>query len=136
MREKLTDKDIALRFQEAVYTLKRLPKPYVMGYHTLWPPIVYTTWEIMAQERKPLRLGPPQPAAIDRMEEAFRWIAWLEVEERKIVWLRAARMPWRAICLQAGLSRTAATKVWLIAMLKIAKRHNDAKTHRSTAAGV
>ncbi len=136
MTQKLTDKDIAMRFEEAVYTLKRLPKPYVMGFHTLWPPIVYTTWEIQQQEKKPLRLGPPMPAAIDRMEETFKWIAWLEVEERQIVWLRASRLPWKAICTRVGLSRTAATKHWLIAMLKIAKRHNGIKTRRSTAAGV
>lgn len=135
MTQKLSDKDVALRFEEALYTLKRLPKAHVMGYHTLWPRIAYTTWEIMQQEKKPMRLGPPLPAAIDRMEEVFRWIVWLEVEERQIVWLRAARLPWRAICMRVGLSRTAATHRWLVAMLKVAKRHNDGKTRRVKASG-
>lgn len=129
MTQKLTDKDIAIRFQEAVYTLKRLPKPYVMGYHTLWPPIVYTTWEIMQQEKRPFRLGPPLPAAIDRMEEVFKWIVWLEIEERKLVWMRATRLPWPVICKQIGLSKTVVFQRWLIAMLKVAKRHNEGKKY-------
>ena len=124
MTVELTDKDVAARFEEALYTLKRLPKPYVMGYHTLWPTIVYTALEIMQQEKKRFRLGPPLPKAIDRMEETFVWISWLEVEERELVWLRAARMPWRVICTRIGASKTVARIRWTAALTKIARRKN------------
>lgn len=125
----MTAKDIAARFEEALYTLKRLPKAYIMGYHTLWPPIVYTEMEIMQQEKRPMRLGPPLPDAIDRMEETFNWIFWLEIEEREIIWLRARRMPWRGVCMRVGLSRTEAWKRWATALEKIACQKNKrAKT--------
>ncbi len=124
MTEKLTDKDIAARFEEALYTLKRLPKPFVMGYHTLWPTVVYTALEIMQQEKKRFRLGPPLPKAIDRMEDVFTWVAWLEEDDRHLVWMRAARMPWRMICTRIGVSKTVAWHRWTGALLKIAKRIN------------
>lgn len=118
----MTAKDIAARFEEALYTLKRLPKAYIMGYHTLWPPIVYTKMEIMQQAKLPMRLGPPLPKAIDRMEETFNWIFWLEIEEREVVWLRAARMPWRGICTRLGVSKSVAWKRWTTGLTKIARR--------------
>lgn len=120
----LTEKDIAARFEEAVYTLKRLPRVYVQGYHSLWPPIVYTTWEIMAQEKKPFRLGPPQPDAIDRMEDVFVWIGWLDQDDRHLVWMRAARLPWRMVCMRIGVSKTVAWQRWTAALLKVATRIN------------
>jgi len=127
MSKGLTEKDIAARFEQALYTLKRLPKPCVMGYHTLWPTIVYTALEIMQQEKKRFRLGPPLPRAIDRMEETFTWIGWLEPEERHLVWLRAARMPWRVICTHLGVCRKIAWKRWMAALLKIAHRINTGR---------
>lgn len=124
MTKRWTHKDVAARFEEALYTLKRLPKPYVIGYHTLWPPIVYTTWEIMQQEKPRFRLGPPLPRAIDQMEETFVWLAWLEVEERHLVWLRASRLPWKVICTRFGISRTVACERWTVALTRIAQGIN------------
>lgn len=122
-----TGKEVAEQLEEAIYTLKRLPPHTVRGYRTIWPAIVYTTWELLAQEKLPMRLGPPPAAAIDRMEETFRWIAWLEVEERQMVWMRAANYPWRAVCTRFGMSRTTAWQHWTMAMLKIAHRLNQEK---------
>lgn len=121
-----TAKDIAEHFEEAIYTLKRLPKPKLQGYHNLWPPIAYTLWELLAQEKRPFRLGPPLPDAIDRLEQTFEWIGWLEPEERKIVWLRAARVPWRGICTRFGVCKNTAAHRWTVALLKIAFRLNRA----------
>jgi hypothetical protein len=33
----------------------------------------------------------PDPKAIDRMLEVMRWVQWLEVEPRHLVWMRAQR---------------------------------------------
>ena len=128
MREELMNEDmVAARFKEAIYTLKRLPKPYVMGYHTLWPTVVYTALEIMQQDKKRFRLGPPLPKAIDRMEETLTWIGWLEVEERELVWLRASRMPWKVVCTHLGVCRKIAWQRWRAALLKIADRANKSR---------
>ena len=124
MTDQWTDQDVAERFKSALYTLKRLPERRSGCYNKLWPPIVYDKLEIMQQEKKRFRLGPPLPKAIDRMEETFTWIAWLTPDERQLVWLRAARMPWREVCPRVGLSKTVAFQRWTASLLKIAKRLN------------
>lgn len=124
MADAWTAKDIADHFEEAIYTLKRLPKPRLQGYHNLWPPIAYTLWELLAQEKRPFRLGPPQPDAIDRLEQTFEWIGWLEPEERKMIWLRARRVPWRMICVRFGVCKNTAAHRWTVALLKISHRLN------------
>jgi predicted DNA-binding protein (UPF0251 family) len=66
------------------------------------------------------------PEAIDRMDEALRWLTWLELEERRLVWLRAEGMPWKRITHRLGIGRTTAWQRWTIALLKIATRLNAA----------
>ena len=46
------------------------------------------------------------------------------VEERKLVWLRAARVPWKAITFEFGCDRTTAWRRWTLALTKIASRLN------------
>jgi hypothetical protein len=117
--------DIADRFEEAAQTLKRLPPVRVQGYSSTWPEIVRTVMEQLQADRLPMRLGPPLPDAISRMEETINWVFWLEEDERRLVWLRAARVPWRPICWQLGCGRTKAWQMWTIALLKIATRLNS-----------
>lgn len=121
-----TATDIADRFEEAVQTLKRMPPVRVQGYFNAWPEITRSVAEIIQGEKLPTRLGPPTPGAISRMEETLDWIFWLKDEdERRLVWLRAARVPWRPICWRLGFGRTKAWQMWVIALLKIATRLNS-----------
>ena len=127
MREikKWTVTDVADRFEEAAYTLKRLPPVKVQGYFNVYPEVIRTSIEIMQGEKLPMRLGPPSAAAISRMEETLEWIFWLDDEdERRLVWLRAARVPWRPICYRIGCGRTKAWQMWTYALLKIVTRLN------------
>ncbi len=117
--------DIADRFEEAAQTLKRLPPVRVQGYSSTWPEIVRTVMEQLQADRLPMRLGPPLPDAISRMEETINWVFWLEEDERRLVWLRAARVPWRPICWQLGCGRTKAWQMWTIALLKVTTRLNS-----------
>lgn len=126
--ETWTDKDVAQRFEEALYTLKRLPKAVMLGYRATWPAILYTELEILQQDKKPFRLGPPLPAAIDRMEQTLIWISWLDVDDRRLVWARAKRLPWRMICGQIGVCKTTAWNRWLDALDKIVVRLNANKS--------
>ena len=123
--ENWTVTDVADRFEEAAQTLKRLPPVKVQGYSSTWPEIVRTVMEQLQADRLPMRLGPPLPDAISRMEETINWVFWLEEDERRLVWLRAARVPWRPICWQLGCGRTKAWQMWTIALLKIATRLNS-----------
>jgi hypothetical protein len=70
--EKWTVTDVADRFEEAAYTLKRLPPVKVQGFFSTWPPIVRTVAEQLAEERLPMRLGPPSAEAVARMEETIQ----------------------------------------------------------------
>jgi hypothetical protein len=117
--------EVADRFQEAVRTLRRLPPVRKNGYFNTWPAIVYTTAEVLQMETQPLRLGPPSAEAISRMEATIEWIFLLDTEEeRRIIWLRAARVPWRPICWQLGCGRTTAYHLWRVALLKIVAQLN------------
>lgn len=123
--QKWTVTDVSDRFEEAVYTLKRLPPVRVQGYFNAWPEVVRTTMEILQAEPDPYRLGPPSAAAISRMEECLGWIFWLDSEdERRLVWLKAHRVRNRQICARLGCGRTKVWQMWSVALMKIAVRLN------------
>lgn len=122
---KWTLTDVAERFEEAVFTLRRLPRVRKHGYFNVYPPVIRTTMELLQAEKTPLQLGPPSSAAISRMEETLSWIFWIDDEtERRIIWLRAARVKWRPICKRLGCSRTTAHYKYRVALFKIVTRLN------------
>lgn len=82
--------------------------------------------EQLQADRLPMRLGPPTPDAISRMEETIQWIFWLDdEEERRLIWLRAERVYWKQICWRLGCGRTKAWQMWTYALLKIVTRLNS-----------
>ena len=124
--EKWTESMVADQFEEAVRTLRRLEVPHTkpMEYFHAWPDIVYTAWEIMAQEKLPMRLGPPPADAIARMEKTFEWLVCLEVEERNLIWWKAENKPWKPICAYLGCGRNKAWQMWVYALIKISANLN------------
>jgi hypothetical protein len=123
--EQWTEEDIAARFQEAARTLRRLPPVMARGYFSAWPPIIRTVQEILDAEPMPMRLGPPNAAAIARLEETMGWIFLLDSEtERRLVWLRAERVRWKQICARIGCKRTTAWQMYKVALLRIATKLN------------
>lgn len=123
MADKWTAKDVAEHFEEAIYTLKKLPAVRVQGYFNLWPDIKYSPNEIMQMEPMPMRLR-ARPDAITRLEQTFDWMLWIEVEERKLIWKRAAKLRWKTICWELGCDRYTAWRKWVTACEKIAARLN------------
>ena len=87
--------DVAARFEEAASTGRRLPPVRVQGYFNTWPIIVRKEWEAFAADEHVYRPFPPTPDAIERMLETMKWVQWLEVEQRHLVWMRAKRYGWR-----------------------------------------
>jgi Domain of unknown function (DUF6362) len=108
---------VAERLAEAANVLARLPDERVRGLYDLWPRLV-------GERCGYARAVAAAPEAIDRMDEALRWLGWLEPEERRLVWLRAEGMPWKWIIRRLGVGRTTAWQRWTIALLKIATRLN------------
>lgn len=116
-----TPEYIALRFEECVSTLRKLPGERSLGYVSYWPEIKCDRRELARQEVQPIRLR-PTPDQITRMEETLSWIAFVNHGERHLIWLRAYRTPWRAISRETGFPRTSAQRYWQGALIKIAER--------------
>jgi hypothetical protein len=66
----------------------------------------------------------PSARDIQRMEDCIGWLAWLDPEDARIVWLRAEGVRWRQVCIRAGVVRSTAWRRWAAALLTIAKRLN------------
>jgi hypothetical protein len=118
-----TGEAVADHFEEAVRTLRKLPPVRVTGYFNAWPEVLRSAKEIAAMEPEPMRVRPGADA-ITRLEQTFDWMLWITVEERKLIWLRAARVPWKAITFEFGCDRTTAWRRWTLALTKIASRLN------------
>jgi len=120
-----TADDVADHFEEAFRTLRKLPPVRVQGYFNAWPAVVRTPREVADMEPEPMRVW-PSSAAISRLEQTFDWMLWIEEAERKLIWARAARVPWKQITGELGCDRTTAWRRWQIALTKIATRVNAA----------
>ena len=118
-----TGEAVADHFEEAVRTLRKLPPVRVTGYFNAWPEVLRSAKEIAAMEPQPMRVL-PSTGAITRLERTFDWMLWITVDERKLIWLRAARVPWKAITFEFGCDRTTAWRRWTLALTKIASRLN------------
>jgi predicted DNA-binding protein (UPF0251 family) len=113
---------VAERLAEAADVLDRLPEPRVRGFYSLVP----LPPDVPAGDGARTRPAAPAPEGIDRMDETMVWLAWLEPEERRLVWLRAEGLPWKRITYRLEIGRTTAWQRWTIALLKIATRLNVA----------
>jgi hypothetical protein len=112
------------RLIDAAAVMRRLPPVRVPGHFNTWPHMIVEFADRVGQEPKPLRLPPPSPAAITRMEQTLTWLRWLEPEDAKLVWTRADRTPWKAICWQFGIARATANRCWQYGLSVIAWRLN------------
>jgi hypothetical protein len=113
---------VAERIRHAARTLRRLPDSKVQGYFSAWPAILREPLEILQMTPEPLRIRPSQ-SDITQMEEVlFVWLRWVEVDERRLLWLRAERVRWKLICAQLGVGRTKAWEMYRRALTRIAAR--------------
>ena len=121
--------EVAARFEEAASTARRLPPVRVQGYFNCWPAIARREWETFAADERVYRPFPPSPDAIDRMLETMRWVQWLEVEQRHLVWMRAKRYGWRDISIRFACDRTTAWRHWQRALGIVAEKLNGEGIH-------
>ena len=121
--------DVAARFNEAVETARRLPRVRVQGYFNVWPEFKREIWESNG-DVDDYRPFPPTPQAIDRMLETMRWVQWLEVEQRHLIWMRAKHYEWKFICRRFGCERTTAWRRWQRALQIVVERLNE-PAHRA-----
>jgi hypothetical protein len=114
---------VAEHFEEAFRTLRRLPPVKAQGFSNAWPDFVRSAKEIAAMEPEPMRVW-PSPSAITRLEQTFDWVLWIDEPERRLIWSRAARVPWKQITFELGVDRSTAWRRWQLALTKIAARLN------------
>ena len=135
----LTIDDVAARFAEAAETGRRLPRVRVQGYFNVWPAFVRDGWEGFDDKDYEYRPLPPTPEAIERMLETMRWMQWLEVEQRHLIWMRAKHYEWKFICRRLGRDRTTAWRRWQKALQIVVDHLNDQQNggagHRSKLEG-
>jgi hypothetical protein len=118
----MTPSEVESRFEEAASTLRRLPDRRVPGYFSTWPPIVRDAIEAYGYDPARAPRIAPSPQAISRMEETFTWLAWLDGDDARIVWLRAEGVRWKPICWRMGISRATAWRRWVAALITVANR--------------
>jgi len=114
------------QLEESIRTLKRLPPVILQGYFSACPQIHYTPMEMLQHEKPPFRLAVSRDA-VTRMEQTLDWTKWLEIEERKLIWKRAAKVRWKEICWEFGCDRSTAWRKWVIALTKISSHLNSGK---------
>ena len=123
-----TIEDVAARFEESASTGRRLPPVRVQGYFNTGPIIVRKEWEAVAAGETGDRPFPPTPDAIERMLETMKWVQWLEVEQRHLVWMRAKRYCWRDITIRFACDRTTAWRRWQRALQTVTDQLNGVVT--------
>lgn len=111
-----THETVVSRFHEAARTAHRLPPVRVQGYFNLWPPFARTEFERMSCEDSPIVRFPPSPAEVDRMLEVMTWMQCLDVDQRKLVWMRAEKYDWNQIGRRFCCCRTTAWRRWKLAV--------------------
>jgi hypothetical protein len=121
------------RLAEAADVLKRLPPVKVQGYYSLWPRYIYEFADLVGQEPPQLRLPPPSAASITRMDEAMEWLKWLEADDARLAWARAANKPWKELCWEFGMSRAAAWRRWVMALCIVAMNLNGERVPNGRA---
>ncbi|AKZ28553.1 MULTISPECIES: DUF6362 family protein [Ralstonia solanacearum species complex] len=125
--EAWTPDSVAARFEEAARTGRTLPPVRVQGYFRVWPHIVREQWERLAADDQPRHYYPPSPAAIDRMLETMRWVQWLDVDHRPLVWMRAQGDEWRYIAKRYACCVKTVQRRWQRAMQTVVDRLNGGK---------
>ena len=111
------------RLELAADVMRQMPGVKPQGHFNAWPEYFHSFADKVGQSPK-MRLPLPSPRMITEADEAMLWLRWLEIEDAKLLWLRAERTAWKPICWQFGLSRTAATRRWQYGLAVIVWRLN------------
>ncbi len=143
-KTKLTTDQVEERFELAALTLKRTPNPTgsgPKGFGSSWPDYVRSRFTAYGTEAARVRVI-PSPKEIQMMEDTIGWLMLLKSDDeekdsvdRRIVWMRAERQPWRYICSHVGLSRAQANRRWAAALITITKRLEKPKTPARSRGG-
>ena len=131
----MTPREIEDQFEDAALTLRRLPNPPrsgAKGYGHSWPEYIHDAKQAYGYEEARMRVV-PSARDIQRLKDCIAWLAWLDPEDARIVWLRAEGVRWRQVCIRAGVVRSTAWRRWAASLLTIAKHLNALERSRRKA---
>ena len=118
------------RLELAAGVMRQMPGVMPEQIFNAWPEYVHSFADKVGQEprmRRPL----PSPRMISEAEEAMPRLRWLEKDDTRIVWLRANRTQWKAICWELGISRATAHCCWQYGIAVIVLRLNGKNVPRN-----
>ena len=117
--------EIAGRFEEMIDVLIRTPfgpRNVPSQRVSAWPDIIRSFWEAYGRDAAPAPRVRPTPAQQDRCDQAAAWLLWLDDEQRRLILLRAAKVRWRFIEAELGITRKYLHHRWFRALEQIAGR--------------
>lgn len=114
----ITIDEIKNRIESAVYTMKLLPPAKAQGYRLTKLDIIYTSQELVLMDKKTIKVRPTSEQ-ITQMDEVLEWLEVLEPWERKLVWKRGTRVPWKVLSYEFGLHRSNLCRHYEKALVKI-----------------
>ena len=123
-RTEWTVDEVAARFAEAAEIAHKLRRVRPGGYFNPWMTLAMQVPERYPDPERLYRPMLPSPQDVERMLEAMRWVQWLEVEQRHLVWMRAKRYGWRDITIRFACDRTTAWRRWQQALQIVVDRLN------------
>ena len=118
MEKQMTTNQVADQLKEAAITLQRLPEERLQRLKSNWPETI-PVWGDYGDEKTRVRMGPPTPDAIDRMDEALGWFHWLEPDESKLAWAVANGINRKLIGSRFGIHRGTVWREWKAIMRKL-----------------
>ena len=120
-----TENKVSERFKEAHRVAQRLPPANARGYFNSWPTIIRQSWERLSDDEGHRSAMEPSPRSIERMQEVMRWVQWLDVDDRLLMWEFAKGTPRGDIATGLGISRATLWRRWKSALHMIALHLND-----------
>ncbi len=110
------------RLELAAMTIRKLKVPGVRPKDdkAYWPDVVRDYWEAYGTGSSMVPLDAPSARAIDDLDALCLLInKALDLNERKVVWARAFRKPWKVIQATHGFDRTTAWRIYTMAVMKL-----------------
>lgn len=102
MKVKSVD-DIKNILETAAYVERLLPPVRSPKYRCCMPNIIYTQQEIAFMDRRLVKPRPTQKQVSLWEKVILDWLPLLTVDEKKLVWKRANRIPWKLLCREFGV---------------------------------
>lgn len=117
-------------FEESMRTAKRLPSIKPKGYKAQWVDIP-KDWLAYGWDKAFIKLPPPSGKQLSRLDLVQDLISYVKDEdERKMLWYRARKLPWKKMEYMFGKHRSTLSKKCKHNLMMMTFIANDEKTIR------